>query len=89
MSIAEFLDMTYKLMPKIITRYKGLGEANPDQIGKTTLDPNNRLLIRLTMKDCKKAIKTFYKLQGNRTKDKEARKKMMNEYKIDPEDLDN
>lgn len=66
-----------------------VGEANPDQIGKTTLDPNNRLLIRLTMKDCKKAIKTFYKLQGNRTKDKEARKKMMNEYKIDPEDLDN
>ena len=66
-----------------------MGEANPDQIGKTTLDPNNRLLVRLTMKDCNKAIETFYKLQGNRTKDKELRKEMMNNYVIDPDDLDN
>ena len=55
----------------------------------TTLDPNNRLLVRLTMNDCEKALETFYKLQGNRKKDMEARKIMMENYTIDPEYLDN
>ena len=88
LTIGEFLDITYKLMPKIITRYKGLGEANADQIGETTLNPDNRLLVRLTMKDCKKALEVFYKLQGTGTKDKAVRKAMMEEYVIDPDNLD-
>lgn len=88
MTIGEFLDMSYKLMPKILTRYKGLGEVNADQLEKTTLNPENRLLVRLTMKDCKKALDVFYKLQGTRGKDKARRKAMMEEYVIDPENLD-
>ena len=89
MSIGEFFDMTYKLMPKILIRYKGLGEADPEEIGETTLNPDNRLLVRLTMKDAKKALDIFYKLQGVRSSDKALRKAMMEEYIIDPDNLDN
>lgn len=89
MTISEFYDITTKLRAKILIRYKGLGEADPEEIGMTTLDPNNRLLVRLTMNDCEKALETFYKLQGNRKKDMEARKTMMENYTIDPEYLDN
>lgn len=89
MSIGEFFDMTYKLMPKILIRYKGLGEADPEEIGDTTLNPDNRLLVRLTMKDCKKALDIFNKLQGVRNSDKALRKAMMEEYVIDPDNLDN
>ena len=89
MTIGEFLDNSYKLTPKIITRYKGLGEANPEQLRETTLDPNNRILVQFTMDDCVKAMKIFEKLQGNKAVDKAARKKMMSEYKIDRDDLDN
>ena len=89
MTISEFYDITTKLRAKILIRYKGLGEADPEEIGMTTLDPNNRLLVRLTMNDCEKALDTFYKLQGNRKKDMEARKTMMENYTIDPEYLDN
>ena len=89
MSIGEFFDMTYKLMPKILIRYKGLGEADPEEIGETTLNPDNRLLVRLTMKDAKKALDIFYKLQGIRSSDKSLRKAMMEEYIIDPDNLDN
>ena len=81
--------MTYKLMPKILIRYKGLGEADPEEIGETTLNPDNRLLVRLTMKDAKKALDIFYKLQGVRSSDKALRKAMMEEYIIDPDNLDN
>ena len=41
------------------------------------------------MDDCVKAMKIFEKLQGNKAVDKAARKKMMSEYKIDRDDLDN
>ena len=66
-----------------------VGEANPEQLRETTLDPNNRILVQFTMDDCLKAMKIFEKLQGNKAVDKAARKKMMSEYKIDRDDLDN
>lgn len=89
MTIGEFLETSYKLTPKIITRYKGLGEANPEQLAETTLNPDNRILVQFTMDDCVKAMKIFEKLQGNKAADKAARKLMMSEYKIDRDDLDN
>jgi len=89
MSIGKFLDESYKLTPKIITRYKGLGEADSDQIKETTLNKDNQILVQFTMDDVEKTLETFYKLQGHRKKDGEARKKMMKNYKIRREDLDN
>ena len=89
MSIGEFLDQTVKLSAKILTRYKGLGELNADQMFKTALDINNRVSIQYTMEDAEKEVEIFRKLHGNSKKDMDARKKMMAEYKIARDDLDN
>lgn len=88
-TIGEFLDLTSKFRPKIITRYKGLGEANSKQLWETTLNPNNRILIQLTMDDVERDLKIFRKLHGQTKQDLEERKKMMSSYKIRREDLDN
>lgn len=88
-SIGKFLDDTNKYVPTIDTRYKGLGEMDPDELRETTLDPNNRLLIRLTCEEASKELDRFQMLFGTRGKDLDARKKMMSEYEIKPEDLDN
>ena len=89
MTIAEFMQETYSLRPKIIQRYKGLGEATGAQIGETTLDPDNRVLVQLTMRDAEKAMKIFNKLNSGKQKYLLERKKMMEEYRINPADLDN
>lgn len=89
MSIGEFLDKANKYRPKIITRYKGLGEANSDQLWETTLNPDKRILIQLTMDDVEKDLEVFRRLHGQTKKDLEDRKQMMSNYKIRREDLDN
>ena len=89
MTIGEFLDMTSALKPRIITRYKGLGEANSQQLWDTTLNPDTRILIQLTMDDVERDLKIFAKLHGQTKADIEARRAMMAAYKIRREDLDN
>ena len=46
-------------------RYKGLGEMDADQLADTTMNPNHRLLRRLTLDDAVVAEKTFEMLMGN------------------------
>jgi DNA gyrase subunit B len=76
---------TVKAKNPDIQRYKGLGEMNSEQLWDTTMDPGNRILLRVNIEDAVRASEIFDVLMGNNVA---PRKKFIETHAKDVKNLD-
>ena len=68
-----------------ITRFKGLGEMNAEELRETTLDPANRTLVQVSMRDAGAADDMFRILMGDKV---EPRREFIEKHALDVRNLD-
>lgn len=86
MTLGEMLLICDTYKPRIEERFKGLGELNKDELRDQTLDPLNRKLVKLTVRDMEKAVETVDVFFGD---DPSKRKEALSTFKIRRDELDN
>jgi DNA gyrase subunit B len=68
-----------------VTRFKGLGEMDPEELWETTLDPEKRTLMKVQLEDAQKAEELFRILMGEKV---EPRREFIQKYALDVKDID-
>ncbi|MEX0725662.1 MAG: DNA gyrase subunit B [Planctomycetaceae bacterium] len=86
-SLREMLPTLRKVGEKglKITRFKGLGEMDADELWSTSMDPSSRLLVQVTMEDAVGADEIFRVLMGDHV---EPRREFIEKHALDVSDLD-